>query len=133
MSCPAAAAFQPRRREGICRGVARSDSQAVVREPIHCESRRHILSPLSLVSGYPHAQDRLQNGQSLHAQRGFGWKTPASIAWITSATSRKSWRFAAAGARVVQYRWSSGYLVFVSTSKRNRRSSWSARPFMDVA
>jgi hypothetical protein len=39
----------------------------------------------------------------------------------------------AAGARVVQYRWSSGYFVFVSTSKRNRRSSWSARPFIDVA
>jgi hypothetical protein len=44
---------------------------------------------------------RLRNGQSLHAQPGFGWKTPASIAWSTSATSRKSRRFAARS-RVVQ-------------------------------
>jgi hypothetical protein len=33
---------------------------------------------------------------------------------------------------VVQYRWSSGDFVFVSTSKRSR-SSCSARPFIDVA
>jgi hypothetical protein len=34
---------------------------------------------------HPHAQHRLRNGQSLPCQPGFGWKTPASIAWRTSA------------------------------------------------
>ena len=34
---------------------------------------------------HPHAQHRLRNGQSLQCQPGFGWKTPASIAWRTSA------------------------------------------------
>jgi hypothetical protein len=57
---PAASAFPRVVAWGRYGGRARSDPKAVVCGPIHRESGRHTLSPLTLASGYPHAQHRLR-------------------------------------------------------------------------
>src|SRR2546430_676066 len=75
----------------------------------------------------PHAQHLLLNGHSLQCHPTTGWNILASIARSTSAAIRNSRTFAARS-RVVQYQWSSGCLVFVSTSKTcgNREQWWHA-------
>src|SRR5215471_16685616 len=72
-------------------------------------------------AAYFHAQHWLLNWHSLHCHPTTGGNTPAATPCKTSEASRKS-RTLAARSREVQYRCSSGCLVFVRTSNRSRTS-----------